>query len=795
MPPYKTFSSTRVLTRTALLSTSAMLTATPAALAQGQAGASLEEVLVTATRRSASVQDIPYNISAVSGATIDAAGMLDAAELLRSIPGIAAPDRGPRNAATLNSIRIRGLNVDGAARGDYAASAAPTAATYINDTPIFANMLLKDLERVEVLRGPQGTLYGSGALGGAVRYITQKPNLDEFSGQVRGSTSNTDGSGGVNWTGDLILNIPVSSKFALRAAISHIDYAGVIDYTNIYKLDANQAPVAPADVTDPSATYQRKKDADTATIDFLRLSALWQLSDAVAVNFLYSRQEDETGSRRASSAGYSDGFGNVYGEYESGSVQLEPSEADMELFATEVNVDLGFATLTSSTSMYEVNGSAISENTGFYAQKGWLANFYYNSPRPLARADRRFGDEAFVQEFRLVSQSDGPWDWVLGAYYQDQDKRIGQTSTLAGYGAWASTVFGWMSEGYGYDANDNDFIFDDLTNVKETAVFGEVTYDLTEQLHVTAGVRWFDSKVESSASVDLPFWNVLFPPAVSESSSGKKDTLFKLNASYDISDSTMLYSTVSEGYRRGGAASVPTTGFFAEDPAWLSYESDSVINYEVGVKGQTDTLRYTVSLFQVDWEDPQINTATANWGFFTAANGDEARTKGIEAELEGQLSNNLRVNLGYTYVDAKLTGDFLSPTGSLIAESGNRMPAVPEHTFNAALTYLTTVSGIATSLRLDGYMQSSSENYIDNDHPVYGREHSGFGIWNANANFNFDAYQLSIFVKNIANDEGITADFSESYMGTDPAQNYAGSGAKREITLPRTAGISLTWDF
>lgn len=792
--------TTTKLTTLALLSTTALSSFTAQVIAQDDDNKGLEEITVTATRRAASVQDIPYNISAVSGTKIQDQQMLDAPELLRSIPGVVVADRGARNAATKNDIRIRGLNVDGAARGDYAASSAPTVATYVNDTPLFSNMLLKDLERVEVLRGPQGTLYGSGALGGAVRYITKKPDLENFGGYFNATTSTTKGADKeLSWSSDLVLNVPLGEKFAVRAVASHIENAGIIDYVNVYQLDANDAPVVPGAITDTSALYESVKNADTVNIDYLRITGLLQASDSVDITLTYAGQQDRIGSRRATAEGFASGFGGTYGAYTSGSVQLEPSQADTDMFSAEVNVDLGFATLTSSTSFYEISGNAISENTGFYAQKNWLGGFYYNSPRPLARADRRFSDKAFVQEARLVSNGDDAVNWIAGVYYQDQDKTIGQTSTLAGYRAWASTVFGWMAPGYGYDVNDNDFVFDDLTNVKETAIYGEVTFDASDDLHITGGFRWFDSSVHSDATVRLPFWEAITPwfdPANTISDSGKKDMLFKGNISYDINDDMMLYATVSEGYRRGGAASVPTTGGFAEDPAWLSYGSDSVVNYEMGIKGSTDTMRYTASVFMVDWTNPQINTATSNWGFFTAANGDKARTKGFELEVEGQASDALHYSFGYSYVSAELTADFIAPTGATIATAGNKLPGIPKSTFNVAMDYSTALNdNVNMVFRVDGYAQSSTFNYINNTHVTYGQEHDSFSIWNASANFEFETFNMALYAKNIFNTDGASATFSEGYMGTDPAQNYWGSGAKREITLPLTLGAAFTYKF
>jgi len=176
----------------------------------------LEEIIVTATARAESTQDIPYNISAISGADIEDQNIVDAYELMRNIAGISVVDRGYRNQGHMNSIVIRGVNVDNGVNGDVGLSAVSTVATYVDNTPIFANFLLKDVERVEVLRGPQGTLYGSGALGGAVRYIMRKPDTSGFDAEARASFSNTDGSSGNNLSGDVMLNFPIGANAAFR---------------------------------------------------------------------------------------------------------------------------------------------------------------------------------------------------------------------------------------------------------------------------------------------------------------------------------------------------------------------------------------------------------------------------------------------------------------------------------------------------------------------------------------------------------------------------------------------------
>ena len=190
---------------------------------------------------------------------------------------------------------------------------------------------------------------------------------------------------------------------------------------------------------DPAAEYENARDADFVRQNYGRASLLWKPSDAFDLTLSYTAQADRFGGRRATSLG-SDGWGVPYGDLEVGSVQREPAARHVNLASLEANIDLGFATLTSSTSQYNHEGDITSENTGFYAQNGWLA-FYYNYPRPLASAVRSYGEKALTQEFRLTSKSGGSFDYVLGAYYQDQKRYATQTSYLRGFKRWWDAAF------------------------------------------------------------------------------------------------------------------------------------------------------------------------------------------------------------------------------------------------------------------------------------------------------------------------------------------------------------------
>ena len=243
--------------------------------ALAQSKPDLEEVIVTATRREQTIQEIPFNISAVSGETLARANITDAVEALRTMPGISVQDRGYRNGGVASGIVIRGMNVDAGTNGDVPLAAPPTVATYVDDTALFGNFVLKDIERVEVLRGPQGTLYGSGSLAGNVRYIMNKPDAKAFAGSASLNFGMTDGSDGYNLNPDLMLNMPAGDTLAFRMNAGMIDNDGIVDYPNVYKLDSNGDPVVNGDVTTATPEYHKVKDVDDVDIKYARVSGLF----------------------------------------------------------------------------------------------------------------------------------------------------------------------------------------------------------------------------------------------------------------------------------------------------------------------------------------------------------------------------------------------------------------------------------------------------------------------------------------------------------------------------------------
>jgi outer membrane receptor protein involved in Fe transport len=316
-----------------------------------------------------------------------------------------------------------------------------------------------------------------------------------------------------------------------------------------------------------------------------------------------------------------------------------------------------------------------------------------------------------------------------------------------------------------------------------------------ERVHRTGGARYFDNESRNDTFMNLPLYASFSSPTNATFKASEDDVLLKANVAVDVTDDTLAYLTYSEGYRRGGSNAVPLEGTFEECACWQLYTADTVQNYEIGIKGIFGTMRYDLSVFQVDWDDPQLNTATTNWGFFAVANGETAESTGAELQLSGTAGEHFGYGFGWAYVDAKLTADYISPDGILYYEDGKPLPGVPLNRLNASLDWRTGVFGDTEFIaHLDGYYQSESRNAIGITNRFNTRIED-FQMWGTAFTLAADQWNASLWVKNIFNEEGITGQFTEAYMGTDPAEGYFGNGAKDLISLPRTIGLSFNYTF
>ena len=381
-------------------------------------------------------------------------------------------------------------------------------------------------------------------------------------------------------------------------------------------------------------------------------------------------------------------------------------------------------------------------------------------------------------------------------------------STLAGFQQrWDAAFPAYTAAVIG----NNDFTYDQSEHFRESALYGQLTFHATDTVQVTGGARLFSDAQQTYENQSAGVYASIYNTAESQSSTSTTRGIFMGNASWTFAPSTLLYGTISQGYRRGGSNGIPTTGYFAESPAWLTYQPDTDVDYELGVKGTWGSLNYNADVFYVDWKNPQVNTATSNWGFFAVQNIGRATTKGVELQVTGQITKNWFYGLGYTYTDARLAENAIAADGTYtINTAGAQLPGAPENQFNVSTDYKIPFTVGRLTLHADGYYQSSSQNSLFSStvflntvpapnpyagEPKFYADLPGFWVWNASALYSLKNWQGILWIKNIGNVAGVTGVYTAAYMGTSPAQNYYGNGSKELTTLPRTVGLTLTYKF
>jgi len=766
------------------------------------------EIIVTASRRAQSVTSVPYNISAVTTETLARNGVADMAKLARSVPGVVMIDRGPREASANNTIVIRGIATTGAGALATASQTADTVSTYIGEAPLYVNMAIKDVERVEVLRGPQGTLYGSGSLGGTIRFIFNRPSTNGFSASFDGSLAGTR-KGSVSGSGDVIVNVPLGENLALRAVGSYTHGGGYVDQKFLFQRDGAHGPATnsnPADILNGAPIIEPKKDVNWSDIYFGRVSVRATPSANIDLQLNYQYQHAKVGGAGGVNPGYN---GNDW--YEGSQRLLDPLQSDTHLVNLDASIDFGFATLTSSSSYYDDKISSSRDNTSPGELNGYGV-FYRGSPRFIEEALDLNTNKGFVQEVRLNSNGKTPLQYVLGAFYQKTKRFLRLDDVMPGYSEWrradGNNPFGPdagpLPADFQLPANDRDYLTEETQNFREVALFGELTYNISERWQVTGGARIFWQRFRDRASFLLPQAEIIFGPG-SGSASGDtqitpSDHIFKVNTSYEVVDNVRVYGTFSQGFRRGGATALPNVGPFAERPELSSYKADTINNYELGLKGRlAGSLSFSTAIFQIDWKDIQLPLQTVASGQDFVANGGRARSRGFELETNWQVSPLLSVNLGYAYTDAQLIDSFeirsldaaLTDQMGGIAGSGiagSPTPGTPKHSATLAIDYRHEFSGDRALLfHIDGnYRSKVLRNLASSITDAYYLK--GYSMWNPSVTYETSQWSVTGFVDNVFNVRGVS---SIDSLTPDVASRQRAIF----ISRPITAGIRFNIRF
>jgi iron complex outermembrane receptor protein len=830
--------------RPAALVTAAVLTALygPHAVADTSGDeVGLQEVIVTATRREVSAQNLPISITAVTGSELEQAGIEDVAELAHSMAGVDFTDKGPFSGVAGANLIIRGLNSDatGWLPGE-ATPIVPAVATYVDDTPLFVNLRLDDLDRVEILRGPQGTLYGSGSLGGTIRFVQNAPDPSGFDAKVELGASKTDDTGAPNEDVHAMINLPVTDTLALRANGSWTYDAGYINQPNLYVLNSAGEPAAaePGNPFSPPVIYDRNHTNDYQ-YSSARIAALWKPSESFHAQLSYFYQLGTAGGFpyiAQNSLAYTQPISPLT-QYlgPPNELQLYPaklpggitrlSNADNALDSThdEVNVvalsieyDLGFATLTSASSWAHHVDSTIDDETGEYINFGFYQSSYGQNPRSYIVGHEGLDDKPWAQEFRLASRTGGAFDWLAGLFYKHETTDILENDYTPGgldFYNGCEPIYGQGNDataspcGYGQSlyapgptqyidglpiVKDDAYISSFATKFTDLALFGELTAHLTSKWSLTGGTRLFRQTVEET-QVNAAFFQG--PVAVTDLSLSNqwRKALWKVNTAYQIDPTNLVYATWSQGFRRGGVNALPAAEYefsppYITNPALRQVAPDTADNYEIGAKGTiANRLRYSTALYDIQWHNIQEGVDLTPFVLPSALNIGDGFSRGLELELEALVTQHLSVHLDYTYDQTKFTSAsplFVLPNTSFApSATGGPLPGTPLNSIAAGLEYgHVPFAGGEWRYAINAHYQSAVLPALSETVSTV----PGYTMLDTRLSYQRSHWTASLFCTNLTNNLGIT-----SFQ--DPA--LFGNRAQAIISQPRTVGVTVAYSF
>ena len=749
-----------------------------------QSAGPLEEIVVTASRRQTTVQEIPYNITALSGDVLERQRLRDLADFARWVPGLVVVDQGGRAS---NRMTVRGLNVASLNASEFLEnSSGDTVQTYVGEIPLYLDLKLHDIERVEVLIGPQGTLYGAGTLGGAVRYLPRAPSFESFTLDLQGDVFNVSHGDSTGFEGSFTMNVPlVDDRLALRTSLAWLDDPGFIDYPYLVREPGVSRPQPnfddPADV---AANLRGEKDVNWEETLTGRVSLLFSPSDRVDATFNYYFQDQTAGGRTVN---HRHSFGT--GRYESAHRFAESNDQENRLFSAEIVADLGFAELTSATGISDYTQRGQRDQTDILIDFGWG---YEEFPSFAAYTREASADERFNQEIRLVSSGAGPWSWIGGLFYNDYRRHAISEEYTPGYPEFLGSSF---------PTGDLEYLQLTDIHLEERAVFGEATYRFADRWAATLGGRFFDYDTELHVSRDMPLVHYFGEPQIN--SAGDDGFLGKVNLAYDVGDSTLAYFTVSEGYRIGGTNSIPECELPIEPgnpqlcamPHEVLIKPDQTTNYEIGVHSglAEGRVNLTAALFYIDWKDIQTMSRTENGALPIFVNGGGARSRGLELAATARTHGPWSFRASYAYADAELTADAPGLVDGADAFAGDRLAGTPEHHGSFYANYYRT---LPNGLRLDvDYGLTFTGNVLTkvgqrNSGEVLG----GYTLHNASVGIGKGRWGAMLYADNLFDK------FAETAVRESPAFIRQVDGVVsrryfRDVLRPRTFGVEFRYSL
>jgi iron complex outermembrane recepter protein len=762
--------------------------------------AALGEITVTARKRAESLQDVPFAISARTGEQLDEFGATNIEDVSRNVAGLSVQNLGPGQ----SQVGLRGISAGKTDRD--LPGVKEQVGVYMDESVISLSLFtpdldLYDLNRVEVLRGPQGTLFGSGSLAGTVRYISNQPDLSDGYGDFEvGLSTISDGGDGGFVRG--MVNVPLGDRAALRVVGYFNEVPGYIDAHG------------PDGVLDQNVNDGERQGG--------RLALRWELTDNIVVTPRVIYQDiDFNGYNRQDAFNI---LANPFtttqprvdiGEREQYRQLDEHFDDDFFLGDLTMEFDFGPAVLTSISS-YTDRDILVTRDA---SQLTGSVTFDILGEVDGVRLDSPLLDyttvEVFTQELRLSSDTDSRFQWLLGGFYSDIERNYGQTLPTPGYDA----LIGVPSSAVG-SPTDTPFFSRIPYDFEQKAAFAEVSLDITERLSATLGARYYDFTEERNLYFGGLFADSEGTPDEPTNGPGETDddgvnprVLF----SFDLSDNVQLNAQAAEGFRLGGINDPLNVPLCQGDDintysGFDSFDSETLWNYELGAKigfaggrGQ-----FNIAAFHSDIEDLQLPIVAGTCSSRILINVDEAHSTGVEAELTAAPTDRFDFGISASYTESELDSTLILPVNgvpTVIANivEGNRLPSVPEFQLSANATYSWPMGE-----RVDGFITGVYQ-HVGSRYTQNGDQAPGFGtfpirtygnptiseftfdpllpaydIGNLRLGVRGDGWEAALFVNNIADENAL--------LGLDQERGRV-ARVGYLVNQPRTYGISFRRDF
>jgi iron complex outermembrane receptor protein len=674
-------------------------------LAAAQDSNAIEQIIVTATKRDATIQDIPFSINAQTQADIQKSGAVTLEDLSRSVAGLSIQNLGPGQ----SQVSIRGVSAGQVVRDQ--PGVKEQVGVYLDESVISLSLFtpdvdLFDLNRVETLRGPQGTLFGSGSVGGTIRYITNQPKIGAYEGVIEANANVLKG-GDVGGYAKGAVNLPISDKLALRAVGYHTEYAGFIDALG--------------------EGGTRKKNVNDGSRSGGRLSLLFKPTDNISITPRVVYQEIKAG-----------GFNrqDVFNLFANPNTTTRPpillGEREQYLLLDEsfrdktflgdltASVGLGSVELTSVTSYIDrkikLNRDASSLSGSVSVDLGLPAAAVVLPSKLVDTTDL----EQFTQELRLGSTGDGPFQWVFGGFYSKVDRLYDQRLPTPGYDAYADATLGaGTSAGAanGFPAN-SPYNASLPYHIKQKALFGEASYKL-DKLTATVGGRYYDFSENRRFKS-----GGIFSGGDNRTDKTSSDGFTpRVLLSYEANERVTFNAQASKGFRLGGVndpLNIPlcTPQDAAIFGGYQTYKDESLWNYEGGVKSRFAGITVNGAVFYTDIKNLQTTLDAGSCSSRVVFNVPKAHTQGVELEISARPAPDLQVGLSGSLLQAEFDSTVRDGTGAVLGgiEKGNRLPSVPQFqvSFNATYTHeitATTEGYVTVSFQHVGsrYTQASDQ--------------------------------------------------------------------------------------